>query len=298
MKKFLRLFLALAAPWLALNAATGREGASFLNSPIGAEPTSLGGAYSALAFNAYAPAWNPAGLGRITGAQMAAQYLSPLPSSYNAYLGFAYPFGQTRAIGATLQYLGTNSTESTDISGNTTGDFSSHYGAYGISYGQSITNKFSLGGTGKLIEAQIDDVRAQTFAFDLGALYRATPNLRVAGVVKNVGGGLKFLSQSDPLPTAFHLGGAYKASSHVIVSLEGVYRLTAPASLHTGVEWKPFEQIALRAGYRTNTPPGQPLAGLNLGIGFNVMGQRLSYAWAPLGNLGETQNLSLLIRFK
>ena len=44
-------------------ASSGTEGASFLDIPVGAEPAALGSAYTALATNAYAPVWNPAGLG-------------------------------------------------------------------------------------------------------------------------------------------------------------------------------------------------------------------------------------------
>ena len=42
---------------------SGTEGASFLDIPVGAGPAALGGAYTALATDAYAPIYNPAGLG-------------------------------------------------------------------------------------------------------------------------------------------------------------------------------------------------------------------------------------------
>ena len=41
-------------------AASGTEGASFLDIPVGAGPAALGAAYTAQANDVYAPVWNPA----------------------------------------------------------------------------------------------------------------------------------------------------------------------------------------------------------------------------------------------
>src|SRR5579872_802687 len=61
-------------------ASSGTEGASFLDIPVGAGPAALGAAYSALATDAYAPTWNPAGLGFVTDNEFSGQHLSYLES--------------------------------------------------------------------------------------------------------------------------------------------------------------------------------------------------------------------------
>jgi hypothetical protein len=115
----------------------------------------------------------------------------------------------------------------------------------------------------------------------------------------NFGSKLTFLDQHDSLPLAFHLGGAYDATPRLSVALEGVYPQTGLASARTGLEWRPVDEIALRAGYRTDTLKGlSPIAGLSLGVGFKLYGQTLSYAWIPMGDLGSTQYISVLIQFK
>src|SRR4051812_46029547 len=58
----------------------GTQGAAFLDIPVGAGPAALGGAYSALARDAYAPTWNPAGLGDVQGVQFSGQHLDYLES--------------------------------------------------------------------------------------------------------------------------------------------------------------------------------------------------------------------------
>jgi hypothetical protein len=279
-------------------ASSGTEGASFLDIPVGAGPAALGSAYSAMASDAYAPTWNPGGLGLIDSNQFAAQHLAYLGSIHYEFASFVHPLGNGRALGASIQYLGSGGMAGTDMYGNPTGDFSAHYAAYSLAYGQKVGDKLSLGVTGKMINAQISDVSANAYAFDLGSMYQATKDLRLAGVLTNVGTKLTFIDQSDPLPLAFHLGAVYAMKYHVTLAAEGVYPQTGLASFHTGLQWAPMDPISLRVGYRTDTLKGlSPLAGFTTGIGLNIWGYELSYAWVPLGDLGNTNYFSFLYKF-
>src|SRR5437016_1250628 len=119
--------------------STGTEGASFLDIPVGAGPAALGSAYTPLATNAYAPVWNPAGLGMLSGNEVAGQHLSYLESMHYEFLSFVHPFDKSRdsdthrGIGASVQYLGSGDITRTDIDSggafntNTTGTFSSYF---------------------------------------------------------------------------------------------------------------------------------------------------------------------------
>ena len=75
--------------------STGTEGASFLDIPVGAGPAALGSAYTSLATNAYAPVWNPAGLGMLSGNEVAGQHLSYLESMHYEFLRFVHPFDKS-----------------------------------------------------------------------------------------------------------------------------------------------------------------------------------------------------------
>src|SRR5689334_13461173 len=108
---------ALAAVFLLFSSSTlvasaGSQGASFLQIPVGAGPAAMGGAYSALAADAYAPVWNPAGLGFLNSTQLAGQHLSYLESINYEHIGFVTPLGLSDglprygSIGVTAQYLG------------------------------------------------------------------------------------------------------------------------------------------------------------------------------------------------
>ena len=205
-----------------------------------------------------------------------------------------------------MQYLGSGDIDRTDIDssgnavngGNPIGTFSSHFAAYNLSYGQTLTEKLAVGLTGKLINAKIDDVSANAYAADLGALYKANEQVQLGASLVNMGTPLKFISEGDSLPAAFKVGAVYQPNSHYFMSAEGVYEKNGLASFHFGNEWRPIEMVSLRAGYRTDTLKGlSPLAGFSTGLGLHVWGQEFAYAWTPYGDLGDTQYFSLLVHF-
>jgi hypothetical protein len=306
---FLSLFtLSILKSDIAVYASSGEEGASFLDIPVGAGPAAMGGAYTSLANDAYAATYNPGGLGFLESTQFSGQHLSYLESIHYEYLSFAVPLKGANcasgsdcpgsAIGGSVQYLGSGDIQGMDQTGAPTGEFSSYYAAYNLSYGRSLSEKLSLGLTGKMINAKLDDVSANAFAADLGAMYKVQGNLMLAASLTNVGSKLKFLSEGDSLPMAFHVGGSWRPSAQWMVTSEVVYPKTGLASFHIGGEWRPLEMLALRTGYRTDTVKElSALAGYSLGLGLNVWGQELGYAWLPYGDLGNTHYISLLMKF-
>src|SRR6202171_6433759 len=73
------------------HASSGTEGAAFLDIPVGAGPAAMGAAYTALANDAYAATYNPAGLGFLNSTQFSGQHLSYIDTIHYEYLSFAVP---------------------------------------------------------------------------------------------------------------------------------------------------------------------------------------------------------------
>jgi len=293
----------LVFPFVSWGSA-GTEGASFLNIPVGGRPAALGSAYTSQATDAYAPTWNPAGLGFVEANEVSGQHLSYLESIHYEYLSLVHPLQQVRdsqvhrAWGASMQYLGSGDIAATNEHGDSIGSFSAHFGSYNLAYGQTLTEKLAVGLTAKWINAKISDVSANAFAVDFGTLYRMTSKLTLAGTLTNVGNQLKFISEGDSLPLALHFGGSYQVHPKVALMSDVEYQKTGIASWHGGAEWQPIGPIALRVGYKTDTLKGlSPLAGLTTGIGIKVSNAEFSYAWAPYGELGNAQYFSLNLRF-
>jgi len=279
-------------------AAPGREAASFLDIPVGGGPAALASAYTALATDAYAPVYNPGGLGFVDSTQIAAQHLSYLESIHYEFLSLVRPINNTNAWGASAQYLGSGDIAGTNGSGDSTGNYSTHFAAYSLAYSHRFKEKLAVGFSGKLIDAKIADASAHAYAVDIGGLYKVTDRFNLAAALTNAGTKLKFLSDGGALPLTFKCGGAYQPSRQWKMVAEGDYAGYGLLSGRTGVEWKPLELVAIRAGYRTDTTKELGMiAGLTTGVGLDLWGQELSYAWVPYGDLGTTQYFSMLIRF-
>lgn len=281
-----------------LHAATGSEGAAFLEIPVGAGPAAMGSAYTALAGDAYAPVWNPAGLGEVSGTQIAAQHLAYLESLNYEFISAVHAVGEGKAIGVSGQYVGSGNFRGMDNQGNPTGSFGAHYGAYSAAYGQRVGAKLALGLTAKWINAKLDDASANAYAADIGAWYRLADPVTLAFTATNLGSKLTFSQDGDRLPQEFHLAATYRLRWRCTLAAEGVHNQTGLTSGRFGGEWRPMEMIALRAGYKTETTKGlTAMAGLTTGIGLHVMGQEFAYAWLPYGDLGSTHYFSLVLRF-
>ena len=289
------LFL-LAVP--SLSVASGTEGASFLDIPVGGRPAALGGAYSALATDAYAPVWNAAGLGFLPSTQVSGMHLEYPASSAYEFASVVHPLGSGNGVGFAAQYFHLDQSTGRDANGNDIGSFTSHYGAYSLSFGHSFNKEFSIGAAVKLIDARIADVSARAVAADFGGLYRFNDHLAAAAVAANLGSRLTFLQQGDQLPQNYRLGVVYGPAKTVDVAVETAYAQTALVSGRFGVEWRPAAPIALRAGYRTDTTSRlSAVAGLTTGFGLAVAGQRFDYAWLPMGDLGQTHYFSVVLSF-
>jgi hypothetical protein len=282
--------------------SAGQEGASFLEMPVGAGPASLGSAYTALANDAYAPVWNPAGLGFLDSTQISAMHQTYFEDTSFEYLSVVHPLRPGRALGVSAHYFRPGDLDRTDSAGNVVGTFSGYYAAYALSYGQKVGDDWSLGLTGKMISAKIADVTATAYAGDAGIFYRPAEKWTLAAVAANIGTDLKFLNQSDALPQEARAGAAYNMTGHVTVSGEGAFHKQGPVNGRAGIQWLQLTEddssYAIRAGYSTDRMRGlSTLAGLSLGLGITVWHHELAYAWMPLGDFGSTHFFSLTIRF-
>lgn len=299
MNRWTSSWICLAACVLAVPAAaSGTEAASFLDIPAGGRPAALAGAYSALAADAYAPVWNPAGLGFVPGAQLAAMHADYDDIGGYEFASFAHPLGARGGLGLSAQYFHADRADSLDLNGNRLGSYSSYYGAYSLAYGLAFNENFSIGAAAKLVDARLADISARTGAGDVGALYRVNAKVSLAAVAANLGGKLKFLQQADELPRNYRLGVHLAPLAQLSLVQETVYDNSELLSGRFAAEWRPLDAIAVRAGYRTDTARRlSALGGLTTGVGLKVWGQRFDYAWLPMGDLGSTQYFSVVLAF-
>jgi hypothetical protein len=177
------------------NTRVGTRGANFLSIGVGARATSLAGAFGALANDATALYWNPAGIA--VDPRFTAMF------SYNDMYG---DFGLNHFFGGVTLPVGDGafgfsftSFTSGDIIRTTEeypegGDpqfgttFAWNAVALGLSYARQITDRLVVGGTVKFAQSGIDDAKAQFFGGDAGITFRTgLLGTTLAATLRNVG---------------------------------------------------------------------------------------------------------------
>lgn len=313
------VFLAfLAGP--AAAAGPGTTAAPFLLLGYGSRPLGLGEAYVAVADDVSALHYNPAGL-----AFPATPFQGPSPRAYEALyshslhlegisidqLGFI-----KRPFGLSVTHLRVPDLERrTAETADPEGGFGATDLGVGLSYGRVVSG-VGVGGTLKLIRQSIGTDSASTYTTDLGLLRRFERHpVSVGAGVSNLGGSIRFVEESFPLPLTVRAGAAYgmtKSFPHVLSLQVDLPRGSDPV-IRIGAEYLGFGPFSLRAGYRTF--PGQQrdvalgrslgrtasglteFYGMFMGVGFRSSLGVLDYALTPYGELGNSHRLSFSFSF-
>jgi hypothetical protein len=293
--------------------ARGTSAAAFLKIEPGARPAAMGAAFSAVAGDAHAAYYNPAGLAAIKQVSASAMHEArfsdisydfatlsvPLlswvdtPLQRNAYGVMAVSF-YSLAVGGLERRGATETDEPVDTF--KAGDF-----AYALSYAYELPDRgLALGGTAKFVDSTIDGTKARALAVDGGALYRLGSGALALGW-RHLGTAQKFRQAADPLPLTYFMAGSWRFSERILGSAEfSLPRDDAPALAAGGeyrVAWSRSLSAAGRVGFNTGKLEPGGLSGLSAGMGLGYNGLDLDLAWLPAGELGDTFRYSLTIRF-
>ncbi len=308
---FKKLYLALilmagSLTRLAFGADTGTTGAVELKIPVGPRAIAMGQAFVAVANDANAIYWNPAGLRQLGGVHLTAQYDVFIETVRYQYFAGATKLGNDAAIGLAGKLLSTGSENEIDAGGNPTGNtFNESYmdidlaGAYKLSY------YFDVGLTAKYISKNLAGTTASTFAADFGVMYKTPiPHLTAGLNIQNIGPGLKFVQTADPLPMNVKIGLAYKMfDDNFTVAYDMNFPNDNAVSANVGGEYWYRDTLVGRFGYQfqgsidKNQVGIGGKAGLFLGAGVKIAAFKnfvgLDYAWTDTGFLGSNHHFAL-----
>jgi hypothetical protein len=307
--KILIFFFAFSINHLLLTtncfAGAGTTGAQFLKISPSARSSSMAGASSAFADDAFVLYSNPAGLVNLNNAQFNATYLRYFADVDYGYMAYASKPSENGAFGFAYTYLIVPDIEKRDASETRLDNFNARDMSLAISYARSdaapqLIEDLAVGGSLKLINSQIDQVVAYTFALDLSAMYRVGEKLNTFIALNNISYGIKFREITDNLPLDLKMGLSFKASSSLGLGFEiDRYLLDNKFYAATGLEYWPIDKLALRGGYRfgyDTSSLGQNV-GLGLGVGFRIWTMGLDYAFVPFGDLGDTHRITFSAGF-
>ncbi|MCX5794329.1 MAG: PorV/PorQ family protein [Elusimicrobia bacterium] len=306
--------LALAAPARAMSTQAGTAGAQFLKLGAGARAGAMADNFAALADDANAAYYNPAGLTQLKSTQLAGAHTALFQGISYEVVDFAVPFGREagysrHAVAAGVYYLSVGDIERrTSDSTEPIGTFRASDGAYGLTYAHAFDRRLSVGLTGKYIAQNIDSYSARSFCADAGVLYQINPDggrpVSVAAVVRNMGqsSGGYVAGNSDPMPLGMTLAGAWRVSPKKFsLDLEASKYRDTDVFFGLGAEYTHAfnEGIAgaLRGGYSSLRKDNDGLNGVALGGGISFYKATFDFAWQPFGVLGDIFRYSLIVRF-
>lgn len=284
---------------------------------IDPSPRSVGmaGAAVALKGDPFAAYWNAGALTHTPYFTMGASHTFWIAGLDYSYLAFAAPWRNSHRLGMQAQFLSSGPIERrTEFQSTGTGEyFTATYWAAGPVYAYEFSDRFSAGGSFKLVREQLDFFQATTWLVDVGFLYQTdVRDFRFGVAVHNFGPNSRLRvrrSKKDqapevslgsyPAPTLFALGAAIKAFESGSHRLDAALQLNHPndnaENLRFGLEYSYAGLLFIRAGQKIGVQEQYvPTVGLGIARGMGRGRLRVDYAAEWLGRLGLQHRVGLI----
>lgn len=292
----------------------GTTGAQFLKIGAGARAVGMGEAFVAVADDASAIWWNPAGVARITseGNSLLTLNHSTWPAEIShEFVGYAFTYGGlpgSWAFSSTVLQMDPIPVR-TEYSPQGTGEnFDAGSFNLAVTWAKNLIDRFSFGLTTKYVHMGLEKENADGFVVDLGTLYYTDyRTIRIGMNIQSLGPSMKFIDDTFPMPTMFKVGTAmdvYQGENHNLLCAfqfdhpsDNAERASAGAE-YTLKAFQPNVTLQLRGGYRFNRDEERGTAGF--GVEFptgSASRMRVDYAFSQMDILDDTHKFSAELRF-
>jgi len=306
-----KVFLGLVAVMLLPGIATGGTkpfekvgtySAQFLKVGISARAAGMGSAFTAVANDATAIYWNPAGMVETQRTEVTLNTVV-WPADIDVYFAgatFNTPYlPGTFGISARALTMDPQLERTIYMPEGTNRYFDAGDMSFGLSYAMYFTDRFSAGVTAHFIHMGLADKSVETMAFDFGLLYRiGIQGMKLGMMIQSLGSEVNFDDRSSKLPTLFKVGlslDAYRRGAHALLAAgEFSHPSDNRERMNVGLEYEFNRFFYLRSGYNIDYDS----QGLAWGVGFRVDTSQTSdlgfdYAWEDLGYLGQAHRVTL-----
>ena len=281
------LLFALAAGATASAAEDPVGTAAMLDIGLGARALGMGGAHIAVADDAAAVYYNPAGLAFIEGRHITSLYTNQFGAA--GYMGLGYA---QRYVGAGAMKLDASGIDQTDEFANVTGVFGVTDLTLILGAAARAMPQLGVGGAVKYYSQALPANSGRGVTGDIGVLFATdSGRFRIGAVCRNALGSLKYDSgHTDAFDRSFGAGVAVRPMDNLLLAADVIYKDGMDARI--GGEFR-LGKFALRAGggYRDEK------FSFSVGAGFVIPLFSIDYAYQTHSTLPDSHRLSLGVRF-
>jgi hypothetical protein len=292
----------------------GTASAQFLKIGVGARAAGMGDSFIAVANDASALYWNPAGLSQFESNQVIFSHTAWLVDVQHEFVGAVYHPTLDDAVGLSVTSLHTDDmpvTTEVQPLGNGTyfrfGDL-----AVGLTYSRKLTSQFSFGATVRFFEETLDVLKMRGTLLDFGTYYwTGLGSLRFSAVVSNFGSQVSPTGTVDQIggqsttqfqqfspPTMFKFGFALEPIQDATNTLTTSLQLNHPndnsENLSAGAEYRYSNMFFVRGGYKFNVDEESFSLGVGVAASISALTLRVDYGYAPFKNLGGVHRISVV----
>lgn len=295
---------------------SGISTAQFLKIGVGSRATGMGDAFVAVANDASALYWNPAGIIQSDeNSQIIFSHNEWLVDIKHDFAGGFYKLSANDAVGVSVTALHMKDMPvTTETMPRGTGEYFT-FGdvAVAVSYSRKMTEQFSFGASVRYMEETLDRLKMRGLMVDLGTFYwTGLGTSRFAVTVSNFGNDMapdgrvhmfekpdKSEWQSFSPPTIFRVGFAfepYQTEEHAVTaSVQLNHPNDNSENVSTGAEYRWRNIFFVRGGYKINVEEQDFTLGAGLRIPIKLARVNFDYAYSHFSRLGSAHRFSLML---
>ena len=269
----------------------------------GARAVGMGKCFTAVADDASAVYYNPAGLAQIRQPEIALAHNLYLADGFYDNAEGVYPLpGEGGTLAFDARYLNYGNIDKRDSFGNLLGTYTPFDVSVEGAFGFPVSKTTFLGFSSQWINENIDGTVESGLVWNAGLLLTPLERLTLGVNLKNLG----VDTGGGSLPTELLWGGALRpslgddANSSFLFSVGGSLAFQGVSRLNGGVEYGIQKFLFLRGGYDfylQDNPTGG-IQGLDFGAGVRIGQFQFDYAFSFEGDLGNIQLFSLSLFFE
>ncbi len=271
-----------------------------LSAAPGARPVAMGESFTAVADDASALFFNPAGLAWLDQAQLSVMHVNYLGGALYETAAFATPFSNRFGFGLHVGFLNYGDFDRRNETGALLGDFTARDLSAGVGAGWEIAKGFSLGLRSAWISQSIDRNTRNGLWWDLGLLARPSKSFRIGVDLKNMG--VAENGGAPPFETRWSAAWRWveiKTLNAIWISAGAALVPHGGDRMNVGAELDHQQKIFFRAGWSPALADNGlgPLQGLSLGLGVRAHRLQVDYAFTLADKLGELHRVTLSYLF-